>query len=195
MCTETESTRSVKTAIAGCFPYMKVQYVFPPRGPCSLGAPTAFLSKNESEDEAEAAARRQVQYADDFSVALRGLHAVAEPKPALRRVGACESCKVDPGPAETPISKKMRRLLKDLRTVDATVHELQIDRDCLPAPNHTAPYQDGADVLAITSQFVPRLALTRKAAHSSHMRLPRHISALLRTSLAGDPVHLALQPC
>eukprot|EP00277_Geminigera_cryophila_P048083 CAMPEP_0173079512 /NCGR_PEP_ID=MMETSP1102-20130122/15206_1 /TAXON_ID=49646 /ORGANISM="Geminigera sp., Strain Caron Lab Isolate" /LENGTH=189 /DNA_ID=CAMNT_0013951885 /DNA_START=90 /DNA_END=659 /DNA_ORIENTATION=+ len=189
---------------------MKVQYVFPPRGPCSLGAPTAFLSKNESEDKAEAAARRQVQYADedqpeaaarrqvqyadDFSVALRGLHAVAEPKPALRRVGACE-CKVDPGPAETPISKKMRRLLKDLRTVDATMHELQIDRDCLPAPNHTAPYQDGADVLAITSQFVPRLALTRKAAHSSHMRLPRHISALLRTSLAGDPVHLALQPC
>ena len=185
MCRETESTRSVKTAIAGCFPYMKVQYVFPPRGPCSLGAPTAFLSKNESEDKAEAAARRQVQYADedqpeaaarrqvqyadDFSVALRGLHAVAEPKPALRRVGACELCKVDPGPAETPISKKMRRLLKDLRTVDATMHE--------------------------TSQFVPRLALTRKAAHSSHMRLPRHISALLRASLAGDPVHLALQPC
>jgi len=173
---------------------MKVQHIFPPRGPCPLEAPTIFLPKDESEDVAcfKAAACRPVQYADnDFSVALHGLHAVAEPRPALRRLGACESCKVDPGPAETPISKKMRWLLKDLRTVDATMHELQINRDYSSALKHTAQYQDGA----VTSQFLPRLALTRKSAHSSHMRLPRHISALLRTSLAADTVHLELQPC
>jgi len=137
-----------------------------------------------------AAARRPVQYADnDFSAALCGLRDVDEPKPVLYRMRACShnSRKVDPGPAETPISKKMQRLLMDLRTVDATMHGLQIDLDYALAPNHTAQYQDRADPLAITSQLcVPSLALTRKAAHSSHMRLPRHISALLRTSLAAD---------
>jgi len=184
MCRETDSALSVTIALAGCFPSTKVQYVLPPRGQYvpplrghrPLGAPSAHKNEESACIEAaccNAAARRPVQYADnDFSAALCGLHDVAEPKPALCRMRACShnSRKVDPGPAETPISKKMQRLLKDLRTVDATMHGLQIDLDYALASNHTAQYQDGADPLAITSQLcVPSLALTRKAAHSSHI--------------------------
>lgn len=132
---------------------------------------------------------------DDFSLAIAGLHMTSPrcdcPRPVLRVVEAavphCKGLKQarEQRPVETPLSKQMRRLLKDLRKVNEPP-----SASCSVAGGQADPQVSAgsADSYLLTAPqlCVPSLAATRKAAHHSHMRMPRHISVLLSTSLTAE---------
>jgi len=121
---------------------------------------------------------RQVPANDDFLAAISGLRMI-HAKPV--NYSHMETWRDVPGPAETPISKLTRRLLEGLRMADYSA-----------ATPIAAVAFDGklnvSDAPPTTAHqlIMPNLARTRKAAHSSHMRLPRHISMLLSNSLAAE---------
>jgi len=122
---------------------------------------------------------------DDFLVAISGLRMTAKPvKYSYMAVAVPPQTRRDaPSPAETPISKLTRRLLKGLRKPDPNSISATPIAAVGPVGN---PAVSDAPPATAHQLCVPNLARTRKAAHSSHMQLPRHISMLLSNSLAAE---------
>ena len=131
------------------------------------------------------AVRQVLANDDDFLAAISGLRMI-HAKPV--NYSHMETWRDVPGPAETPISKLMRRLLKGLQMADSSA-----------ATPIAAVAFDGkltvsdAPPTTVHQLCMPNLTRTRKAAHSSHMRLPRHISMLLSTSLAAEAHELQIE--